>query len=53
MYLSVIIPAYNEEKNIKSTIQSIHGYLYDKKIEHEIIVVIDGSKVMTADIVSS
>ena len=53
MYLSVIIPAYNEEKNIKSTIQSIHGYLYDKKIEHEIIVVTDGSKDMTVDIVNS
>ena len=53
MHLSVIIPAYNEEKNIKSTIQSIHGYLYDKKIEHEIIVVTDGSKDMTVDIVNS
>lgn len=53
MYLSVIIPAYNEEKHIKSTIQSIHGYLSDKKIEHEILVVTDGSRDGTNNIVSS
>lgn len=53
MYLSVIIPAYNEEKHIKSTIQSIHGYLSGKKIDHEILVVTDGSKDETNNIVSS
>ncbi|MBI2062322.1 MAG: glycosyltransferase family 2 protein [Candidatus Yanofskybacteria bacterium] len=53
MFLTVIIPAYNEEKHIKSTIQSIYGYLSDKKIEHEIIVVTDGSKDQTNNIVGS
>lgn len=53
MYLSIIIPAYNEEKHIKSTIQSIYGYLSDEKIEHEILVVTDGSKDGTNNVVSS
>src|SRR3989338_5392667 len=51
MYLSVIIPAYNEEKHIKKTIDSIYQYLSGKNIEHEIIVVTDGSKDKTNDIV--
>lgn len=53
MYLSVIIPAYNEEKHIKNTVQSIYNYLSDKKIEHEITVVTDGSTDKTDDIVRS
>ena len=53
MYLSVIIPAYNEEKNIEKTIRSIFGYLKDKNIEHEIIVATDGSKDKTNDIIRS
>lgn len=51
MYLSVIIPAYNEEKHIKKTIDSIYQYLSGKNIEHEIIVVTDGSKDDTNNIV--
>ena len=51
MYLSVIIPAYNEEKNIRRTIESIYHYLSGKNIEHEIIVATDGSKDKTDDIV--
>lgn len=53
MYLSVIIPAYNEEKHIRKTIESIYRYLSDNNIEHEIIVVTDGSKDGTNDIVNS
>ncbi len=53
MYLSVIIPAYNEEKHIRKTIESIHQYLSNKKIEHEILVITDGSKDTTNDIVRS
>ena len=51
MYLSVIIPAYNEEKHIRKTIESIYRYLSDKKIGHEILVVTDGSRDKTNDIV--
>ncbi|MBI4157999.1 MAG: glycosyltransferase family 2 protein [Candidatus Yanofskybacteria bacterium] len=53
MYLSVIIPAYNEEKNIEKTVRSVFSYLKDKNIEHEIIVVTDGSKDKTNDIIRS
>ena len=53
MYLSVIIPAYKEEKHIKSTIESIYGYLKAKNIEHEIIVVTDGPGDNTKSIVNS
>ena len=53
VYLSVIIPAYNEEKNIEKTVRSIFDYLKEKNIEHEIIVVNDGSIDKTADTVRS
>jgi dolichyl-phosphate beta-glucosyltransferase len=42
-YLSVIIPAYNEEKRIGATLASIHAFFSGKKYDYEIIVVDDGS----------
>jgi dolichyl-phosphate beta-glucosyltransferase len=51
MYLSVIIPSYNEAKNIENTVKSIYSYLNSQNIEHEIIVIVDGAKDNTADIV--
>lgn len=53
MYLSVIIPAKNEEKHIKSTVESIYRYISGKNLEHEIIVVTDGSTDKTDEIVRS
>ena len=50
MYLSVIIPAYKEEKNIEKTIRSVFSYLKEKNIVHEIIVVVDGSPDRTTKI---
>lgn len=41
--LSIVIPAYNEEKRIKSTILALRSYLKSKKYVYEIIVVDDGS----------
>lgn len=52
MRLSVIIPAYNEEKNIKATLDDIYDYLSKKHVDHEIIVVVDGAKDRTAEVVS-
>jgi dolichyl-phosphate beta-glucosyltransferase len=43
MYLSVIIPAYNEEKRIAKTLEAIYCYLHEKPYEWEIIVVDNGS----------
>ncbi len=53
MNLSVILPAYKEEKNIEKTVRSVFNYLKEKNVEHEIIVVVDGSPDKTADITRS
>ena len=52
IYLSVIIPAYNEEKRISNTLLEIDKYLSDQDYSYEIIVVSDGSKDKTAAIVN-
>ncbi len=44
MDLSIIIPAYNEEKRIGKSLNRIQEYLTKKKINYEIIIVDDGSK---------
>ncbi len=49
MKLSVIIPAYNEEKRIAQTLADINGYLKQQNYEYEIIVVVNGSKDRTYD----
>lgn len=42
--LSVIIPSYNENENIRRTAQTIAGILSDAVIEYELIFVDDGSR---------
>jgi len=51
MYLSIIIPAYNEEKRITKTLKEIDRYLKKQKYQYEIIVVSDGSKDKTGQVV--
>lgn len=51
MYLSVIIPSYNEEKRIAKTLQAVDAYLKQQSFEYEILVVNDGSKDKTAEVV--
>jgi dolichyl-phosphate beta-glucosyltransferase len=51
IHLSVIIPAYNEQENLPKTINSVSDYLKKQNFGYEIIVVSDGSKDRTADIV--
>jgi glycosyltransferase involved in cell wall biosynthesis len=51
IYLSVIIPAYNEEKRIGATLLSIDKYLSIQKYSYEILVVSDGSSDKTVDVV--
>lgn len=53
MKLSVIIPAYNEGERIGKTLNKVGGYLEKQDYEAEIIVVNDGSKDNTADVVKS
>src|SRR3990172_10282331 len=49
--ISVILPAYNEEKNIRKSVTDIYSYLINKFKVFEIIVVSDGSTDNTPDIV--
>ena len=49
-YISIIIPAYNEEKRIVSTLQKILDYLTTKDFAWEIILVDDGSIDRTSEI---
>ena len=48
-YISIIIPAYNEENKIKDTLESIK----DIKEIDEIIVVDDGSSDKTSEVAKS
>ncbi len=53
MRLSVVIPAYNEEKRIEKTLLSVNEYLSKQSYDYEILVISDGSKDKTAEIVGS
>lgn len=50
-YLSVIIPAYNEEKTIRDTTQKVLDYLKKQSYSFEILVASDGSKDATSEII--
>jgi glycosyltransferase involved in cell wall biosynthesis len=50
--LSVIIPAYNEEKRLPKTLERIHNYLQATGLRAEVIVVDDGSTDGTARLVA-
>jgi len=50
-HLSVVIPAYNEEKRITKTLKEVENYLKTQAYHWEIIVVNDGSKDNTATVV--
>src|SRR3989344_7024898 len=44
MKLSVVIPSYNEEKNLeKGVLDEVANFLKEKKLDHEVIIVDDGS----------
>lgn len=53
MYISVIIPIYNEEKRFSKTISRVTDFLSKQNYQSEIIVVNDGSTDKTADLVKS
>lgn len=50
-YLSVIIPAYNEQSRIADSLYEIKDYLSEQSYHSEIIVVDDGSNDLTTEIV--
>jgi len=53
IHLSVIVPAYNEEKRIPITLLEVDKYLSAQKYTYEIIVVNDGSKDNTVKVVEN
>ncbi len=52
-YLSVIIPAYTEEKRIGSTLDTVYTYLSKQSYTWEILIVLDGPTDHTAAIVEN
>ncbi|MCX5666793.1 MAG: glycosyltransferase family 2 protein [Candidatus Omnitrophica bacterium] len=53
IFLTVIIPAYNEERHIKETLYEISGYLKKRGFDYEVMIVDDGSIDRTAEIAQS
>ena len=52
MKLSVVIPAYNEEKNLKrGVLKEVENFLKNKDFEYEVIIVDDGSTDSSASLV--
>lgn len=51
MYLTVVIPAYNEEKRIGATLESIAEYLKTKSFDCEVIVVNNNSRDKTVEVI--
>ena len=51
--LTIVIPAYNEEDRIVTTLDQTIAYLGDQSYTSEILVVSDGSKDSTRDVVRS
>ncbi len=49
--ISVFVPAYNEEENIRDVVLEINGYLKSRFKDFEILVISEGSKDRTNDIV--
>ncbi len=47
-YLSIVIPAYNEERRLPGTLAAIGAYLANQPFRSEVIVVDDGSSDATA-----
>jgi len=53
MHLSVVIPAYNEERRLPKTLAEIDKYLRKQDYDYEILVVNDGSKDKTVEVVEN
>ena len=50
-YLSVVVPAYNEQDRLPATLDAIADYLGTRQFSHELLVVDDGSRDDTRDVV--
>lgn len=52
-FLSVVIPAYNEERRLPSTLDAVQTYLELQHFTYEIILADDGSEDQTAEIAAA
>jgi len=48
--LSIVLPAYNEEANVRTTVAEVAGIAQKLGLDHEIILVNDGSRDRTGEI---
>ena len=53
MKLSIIIPCYNEAEDIAKNVQIVKDYLLSKNINYELILVNDGSKDNTKEVIEA
>ena len=53
MKLSIVIPCYNESKDIAKNVEIVKEYLKANKISHELILVNDGSKDNTKEVIEA
>ena len=53
MKFSIIIPCYNEAQDIAKNVEIVKAYLKEHAIEHELILVNDGSKDNTKEVIES
>jgi dolichyl-phosphate beta-glucosyltransferase len=51
-YLSVVVPAYNEEKRLRPTLERLREYYSVQSYAYEVLVVSDGSRDATEQIVT-
>jgi dolichyl-phosphate beta-glucosyltransferase len=49
--LSIVVPAYNEAQRISPTLDRLHAFLSAQPLRYEILVVDDGSRDATCDVV--
>ncbi len=53
MNISIVILAYNEERNLASVVREVDGELCNIRGEHEILIVNDGSSDRTGDVAAT
>ena len=53
MKFSIIIPCYNESQDIVKNVDKIKDYLASKNLDYELLLVNDGSKDNTKEVIES